>query len=352
MRTFIRRARRCAGAGVLALSTAVAAAAATDPANYAPATITVGDQVMDKAWVKIETITSIVFVTGDTPDSPAQLEKRHGEYAVEYKDSANIAFLKAQHSLQVKAWDKAMGQFADALPGLKYDWEKETALIEGARCAEALKKYDDGIADLVQFEKDFPQSVRIGDALDELAKLKALKGDAAGADTEYTNLINHEKDLGPAVASRGAAGKAEGLLAAGKAADAETLLTPWFTGKVNAGTDPEAYARIGLLLAKAQAGNNEAANAIATLRTVAYTPVEPTVQARAHLEWAKLLASDPSAAFDQAALALSPKDVDGDVRTEAYQFAAALVPKMGADLDAAGKAKLAFEYKNYLGRLK
>jgi len=341
-------------AGAFALL-ASGASAADDPTNYAPATVTVGDNAISHAWVKSETLTSIVFVTGDDPNTAAQLEKRHGEYTVEYEPSQNPGFLRAERNFQAKAFDKAMPLFADALPTLKYDWEKETALIDGARCAEQLKKYDDGIADLDQFAKNFPQSVRIADALEERARLKGLKGDSDGAAAAWAELVGHEKDLGAGVAARGADGQAEALLAAGKPADAVTLLTPWFSGKVDPVTDAESYARLGLILAKAQAADPASkAAAIATYRAVAYTPVAGTVQARAHLEWAKLLATDAPgmlAAFDQAALALCAKDVDADVRSEARSFAQGLLPKLGSDLDAAAKTKLQFEYKTYLSKL-
>ncbi|MBA2479578.1 MAG: hypothetical protein H0V44_02865 [Planctomycetes bacterium] len=322
---------------------------ATEPA---PAVVT-RDGKQSGGSVVSETIDG--GITFKSPEG-AETTFKHGDYTVEYKSPGDdVDFMKAERSLAAKDHAKAIESYRAAGAKSKYEWVRQTCAIAVALCAQALKKPDDGIAAILGFEKEFPKSVRMPEALLIKARLLAEKGDKAEAVKVLTVLAGHDKDWGVREAAKGAIGLGEIQVSEQKFAETATMLAPWMPKLARF---PDEFATIGLLLARAQAGNNAVPTAMDTLRQVAFAPTESDVQARAHLEWSKLLAAkggleDLLSSFDHAAIAASPKGVDGGLRGEALKLAKDVVAKIVAaspgNEDAKNKVKI--EYTNYLGKL-
>ncbi|MBA3707531.1 MAG: hypothetical protein H0W83_01775 [Planctomycetes bacterium] len=328
------------------------AALAVEPA---PATVTStkAGGIGNNGLVTSETIDGgIKFTTGEGAESSFA----HNTYEVVYKPPADdVDYLKAERAMTAKDYAKAIESYRASAAKSKFDWVRQSSAVSVALCAQALKKPEDGIAAIQGLEKDYPKSVRLPEALLIKARLLADKGDKAEAVKVLTALAGHDKDWGLKEASKGATGLGEILVADQKFADAVALLSPWLA---KIAKFPNDFATIGLLLGQAQAGSSAVPAALDTYRAVAFSAADPSLQARAHIEWSKLLAAkttlpDLMASFDHAAIAALIKGVDGNVRGEALKVAKEVVAKIVAaspgNDDAKNKVKI--EYTTYLGKL-
>ncbi len=338
---------------MLSLCLAVVAPAA----ESAPAVITKlndkGQKVenggFSDAFVATESVDGIEF-TVDDPKSQSRLSLKSRTYEVEYKDSGNVDYMRARLAEEAGTFDKAYESYVKSAGSAKYQWVKEDALARAADSALHAKKFDEALTAVAALEKEFPRSVRLDRAMSVRGQAQVAKGDAAAAAKTFASLSAMAKEWGESAALWGAQGQASLLAANKQYAEAAEVISKLLL-RIDASKAKDSYVGLVLDLAENQRAAGKPDDAVTSLRGVLYREVEGSLQARAHLALAQILAAKPdaaslAAAFDQAALAAVIKGAEPTVVSAAKTVALAVTDKLAKDpaVSAADKA----EYKRSL----
>lgn len=302
-----------------------------------------------ESFVFSETVDGLEFVVDDAK-SQNRLTLKYRTYDIEYKDPASVEYLKGKAAEEAGAPDKAYDAFAKAASGAKFPWVKEESLLRGATAALQVKKFDEALALVATLEKDAPRSKHLANALLVRGQAQTAKGDAPGAAKTFATLTAMAKDWGEGAAILGARGQAASLTANKQYAEAADILVKLMP-RIDPAKSKAEYVGLALDLADNQQAAGKGDDAIATLRAAVYREVEPALQARAHLAWARILAQKTdaaslAAAFDQAAIANALRGAEPATIAAAKAVAASVVDKLAKDpaVSAADKA----EYKRVL----
>lgn len=341
---------------LLACVLAVAAVWAVD--EPAPAVVTklaVGGgegNSFAKAFVVSESLDGIEFAVDD-PRSPNKLSIKRGAYSVEYKQEVDTNYLIGTTRQGEGKLDKAYEAFSKAMKDSSYRWVREDSAMRAAETAVALKQPDNAIAAIELLEKEAPRSLYLTVATLMKGNILVAKGDSAGASKVFAALKAKEKDWGFSAVVAGTRGEAS-LARAGKDYEAAAkALTPIFA-KLDPATNSADFGQVGVELAGDLAAGGKTDEAIAAWTRTAFGAEDPTLQARAQLGWAQLLAAGAGtkaliAAFDRAAVAALVKGADGAVTGQARTLAIQLQGKLDKAADVPAQDKL--EYRTYITKL-
>lgn len=333
----------------------LACAAGLAALDAAPATVsrTGGSGAFDNAFVIAESIDGIEFTTED-PNAANRLQFKRGTYTVQYKEEADTDWLSGRGRQQAGNHDAALRFLAKAAAGSPYQWVREAAAVEAARCALALQRPADAVAQITALEKAFPRSLLLPTGLWLKGQGELANGDAAAATRTFTALKGLEKGWGPAAALLGARGEAAILRAQKKPAEAAAAVQALW-GKTTAAADPTAWAELGTDLARDLVAIGRHDQAAGVWGRLAYGVADPALQSRAQLGWAEALAAAEGAqaaiaAFDHAAIAALLKDGDDHAAAAALALAGRLNDRIQKDAAVPAPDKLA--YRTYLANLR
>ncbi len=302
------------------------------------------------AWIILENLDGVRYSIDK--DGIQVAEFKRGKYIkVEFKDeSDNKAYENGLKEIAKERYDTAVKMFENAVRLSKTFWVPERALLKLAECHLALGKPDAALAAVAQFEKQTPRSVLLGRAI-------TLRGRAALAlkkpedATAAATALESRAELGAEAPIQAKVLKAGAARAGAKPADAAALLETVFTPDT-AKLMPNDWAEIGLTLATDLAAASRSDAAYAVVRQLAYSGLDDSVAARAHLSWALLLgnanAAAAAAAFDHAALATTYAKGLPSVNTPATALVKRLASQL--DKDPAVSAEDKREYRIYAGK--
>jgi tetratricopeptide (TPR) repeat protein len=297
-----------------------------------------------EAFVATESVDGIEF-TVDDPKSLNRLSLKFRSYDVEYNYNELVDYRRARMAEEAGTFDKAYEAYVKAVGSAKYQWVKEDALVRAAGTALQANKFNEALTAVAALEKEFPRSVRLDRALSVRGQAQVATGDAASAAKTFATLSAMAKEWGESAALWGAQGQA-GLLAANKQyTEAAEVISKILT-RMDPNKAKKLYVGLVLELAENQRAAGKPDDAVTSLRGVLYREVEGSLQARAHLALAQILATKPdaaslAAAFDQAALASVIKGAEPTVVSAAKTVALAVTDKLAKDpaVSAADKAE-------------
>ncbi len=304
-----------------------------------------------EAWILEENLDGVrYYLDKNRPDVTAEFKR--GKYAkVEFKDeSDNKAYENGLKEMARERYDSAAKMFETAVRLTRTFWVPERALLKLAECHLALGKPDAALTAVAQFEKQAPRSVLLAQAIALRGRAAlALKkpDDAVAAATALEKRAEFGAEA-PILAKILKAGVAR---SGGKAAEAATLLETVFTADT-ARLMPNEWVEIGLALANDLAAASRSDAAYGVLRQLAYSGMDDSVAARAHLAWALLLgnanAAAAAAAFDHAALATTYAKALPSVNAPATALAKRLAGQLDKDPSVSLEDKR--EYRIYAGK--
>ena len=345
------KTRACA---MLLLATAVLVAGDAQPLLPHQGTVVISaTDVRLNVWILEETMEGVKHTLGDKQESGETRIARGKYLRVDYSDPNEAAWLKGARANNLGKFEDAATLFIEASTTSRSWHAREDAFMRAAQCWLKAGKPDQAIVALDGLKAAFPKHVRQTDALYMYGQAQAKKGDAAAAQKTYNDLAKRN-DLGADAMVLGSLGQAELLAADKKPGDAVAILAPVFA-KLDPGQDAKWFGNVGSQLAQQQSAAGQADPAIATVRRLAYGVGDPTIRARAHLDWAQLLLNAGNTkslflAFDHAAIASAVRDADSTVTEQGGNLTrklSGLIDKLPADqCSDAEKA----EYRRYLTR--
>jgi tetratricopeptide (TPR) repeat protein len=297
----------------------------------APASINVKDRPpIEGSFVESETIDKLVYVLGNPKDPrSAKSEMGHDKYlSVTYTAGEDGNYLAGEVAYDKGEWDKAAEFLKKSLASAKWSWEIESAYLKIADSYTRLNKSDDALAILKEFGDKFPRTVHQAELVSRRGQLKLLKGDFAGADADFAEMVKHGDEWTATTLREGMLGRRNVLRAAKKYAEAAALLAPYFA-KLNPDSQAEDVGTVGLALADDLEAAGKADEALAMCKKLYLSALGTEPQCRAHLKTARLLAAANTtannlAAFDHAALAAT-LGADNDTQFAAAKLARELV---------------------------
>ncbi|MCS6970328.1 MAG: tetratricopeptide repeat protein [Planctomycetota bacterium] len=299
-------------------------------------------------WIISETLDNLVHTLDQRPDSPPTTLPRGRYVRVDYERPEHVEWLRGDNLANEGKWAEAAARFLAAAQRPDTWYTRESAWVRAAEAFVKAQRADDALRALDELLRAAPKTIFWSQALYLRGQALRAKGDNAGALRAYDELAKRPEIDIQALA---ALGRAEVLGGDGKHEDAAKALAAVF-GKLDAERHPRAHADVGFALAAAQRQANQRQEAIATLRQLAFGAADIAIRARAHLEWARLLAADDTSlveAFDQAAIAMSLRGPP-DISAAASQLAKQLSQRFDRLPDSQMSSDTKAEYRRYLTR--
>ncbi len=296
----------------------------------APAVINVKDRPpIENVYVGSETIDGVEYFVGNPKDSNVRSSLGHDKYvSITYSSGEDGGYLAGEVAYDKGDWEKSTEFFKKAIASAKWAWEIESAYLKMADAYGRLNKTDEALATLKEYGDKFPKTVHQAELVSRRGQLKLLKGDLAGADADFAEMVKHGDEWTSTTLRDGMLGRRNVMRAGKKFAEAVALLNPYYA-KLNPETQAEDSATIGLAIADDLEAAGKADDALAMCKKLSFSPLGTEAQCRAHLKAAKLLAAANAtasnlAAFDHAALAAT-LGADNDTQAAAAKLARDLV---------------------------
>jgi tetratricopeptide (TPR) repeat protein len=320
-----------------------------------PATINVKDRPpIEGAFIESETIEKLTYFLGNPKDPrSAKSELTHDKYlSVTWLGAEDGNFQAAQVNYDKGEWEKAADFFKRALGTAKWFWEIEDCYVKSADCFARLNKSDQALEMLKEFAEKFPKSVHQPEVVAKRGTLRLAKGDFAGADADFKDMVAHADAWTATSLREGMIGQRNVLHLQKKFPEAVALLSPYFA-KLQPDTQSEDYALVGMAIADDQDDAGKQADALATCKRLYLSPIGPEAQGKAHLKAARLLSvlnttAGNLAAFDQVALA-SALSTDDEIEAAARKLGRELGLRIDKDKTVSDADRK--EYRGYVGGL-
>jgi tetratricopeptide (TPR) repeat protein len=281
--------------------------------ELAPGTILTVEKNIENAWIDIETTDGINFVLGDPKAAnPAKSTRKPGQYQkIIYTANApndDSSFLRAEALYGKGQFIESIEHYKKATATARYHWQVEQSYL---RAAEGLARGTDKGPEILNLLKEYiqryPKNVHMAEVVSLRARLSLTAGDFAGAMQDYQLMTKQGALWSPTAEVDGMLGQRNVLIAQKKFPEAVALLTPYWA-KLKPDENGEAFAQIALTIASDLEADGKEAEYIATLKKIYLAPLAAEVQARARLQYARLLAKGKTTenalnAFDQVAIA-------------------------------------------------
>jgi hypothetical protein len=336
----------------------VAIAANAVNMELAPGTILTVEKNIESAWIDIETTDGVSFILGD-PKAARRVEstRKPGQYqkiiytANAPNDDSN--FLRAEALYGKGQFIDSVQHYMKATATARYHWQVEQSYLRAAEgLARATDKGPEILNLLKEYVERYPKNVHMAEVVSLRARLRLTAGDFAGATQDYQLMTKQGVLWSPTAGVDGLLGQRNVLIAQKKFPEAVALLSP-FLAKLKPDENGEAFAQIALTIASDLEADGKESEYIATLKTIYLAPLTAEVQARARLQYARLLAKGKStentlAAFDQVAIA-GLLGGDADTQTGVSKLARELATRIQNDKSLSDEVRK--EYRMYASSL-
>lgn len=296
---------------IVLMMVAIAANAVT--MELAPGTIVTAEQNIEKAWIDIETTDGVNFVLGD-PKAAKRVEstRKFGQYQkIIYTANSNgddTNFLRAEALYGKGQFIDSIEYYKKATATARYHWQVDQSY---RRAAEGLVRATDKGPEILSLLKEYveryPKNVHMAEVVLLRARLSLTAGDFTGAMQDYQLMAKQGVLWSPTAEVDGMLGQRNVLIAQKKFPEALALLTPYWA-KLKPDENGEAFAQIALTIASDLEADGKETEYIATLKKIYLAPLAAEFQARARLQYARLLAKGKTTesalnAFDHVAIA-------------------------------------------------